>query len=314
MAIGLCVLPMAAMPPACTGPAHRESSSGDSTPAAKAPQAAGPFTPPGLHNVFALSPGVYSGSVPEGDAGFRSLASLGVQTIISVDGARPDVDGALAHGLNYVHIPVQYSGIREDAAIQLAAAVRDLPGPVYIHCHHGKHRGPAAACLALVELGAISPARGVELLEAAGTSHNYPGLYEAVGNGTIIDDAVLGGLAVQLPSTAPVPGFVAAMSGIETAFTNLISIEQAGWRAPSEHPDLAPASEAGMLYDLFGAAQADSQDSPEDDDFARWLVQSIDLSARLEGAIADGDARSAGELMTSLSNTCTQCHAHYRNQ
>src|SRR6516164_7654896 len=48
----------------------------------------------GLHNVFRISAGLYSGSVPEGDAGFDSLHRLGIRTVISVDGARPDVDRA----------------------------------------------------------------------------------------------------------------------------------------------------------------------------------------------------------------------------
>src|SRR5262245_9819582 len=38
---------------------------------------------PGLHNVIEASAGLLSGSEPEGDIGFESLAGLGVKTIIS---------------------------------------------------------------------------------------------------------------------------------------------------------------------------------------------------------------------------------------
>ncbi|GAB4385023.1 MAG: hypothetical protein Kow0022_09420 [Phycisphaerales bacterium] len=268
---------------------------------------------PGLQNVRALSPGVYCGSVPEGEAGFQSLQLLDVRSVISVDGARPDVGAARARGLSYAHIPIRYSGISDEAAVQLAAAVRDLPGPVYIHCHHGRHRGPAAACLALVELGVISPQRGVELLEAAGTSHDYPGLYAAVAQAGRIDDAALRGVAAELPAAAPVPGFVAAMSGIEVTFGHLRAVERAGWGPPEDHPDLVPAAEAGMLHDLFRAAQADTQVPSAQDDFARWLAQSIERSARLEEAIAAGDARQASAELATLSNLCTQCHVRYRD-
>ena len=46
---------------------------------------------PGLHNVVAYHDGYYSGSVPEGAEGFDALAGMGIKTIISVDGAEPDV-------------------------------------------------------------------------------------------------------------------------------------------------------------------------------------------------------------------------------
>src|SRR5262245_41464410 len=49
---------------------------------------------PGLHNVCRVSGKLISGGVPEDDEGFASLHKLGVKTIISVDGARPDVERA----------------------------------------------------------------------------------------------------------------------------------------------------------------------------------------------------------------------------
>ena len=53
-------------------------------PPASAPATADPAARdlPGLHNVVAFHDGFWSGSVPEGDAGFASLKALGVRTII----------------------------------------------------------------------------------------------------------------------------------------------------------------------------------------------------------------------------------------
>src|SRR5205814_1359060 len=85
---------------------------------------------PGLHNVFRVTGRLYSGSSPEDDAGFRSLQRLGIRTVITVDGARPDVERARRFGLRYVHLPIGYDGVPEARAYQLARAVRDLPGPV----------------------------------------------------------------------------------------------------------------------------------------------------------------------------------------
>ncbi len=39
-----------------------------------------------------------------------------------------------------------------------AKAVRDLPGKIYIHCHHGKHRSAAAAATACVTEDTLDPA------------------------------------------------------------------------------------------------------------------------------------------------------------
>src|SRR5262249_40037994 len=47
---------------------------------------------PGLATVQRVTDRLYSGGVPEGDKGFESLQRLGICTVISVDGARPDVE------------------------------------------------------------------------------------------------------------------------------------------------------------------------------------------------------------------------------
>src|SRR5205823_5218238 len=118
---------------------------------------------------------------PEGAAGFRSLRELGVKTVISVDGMTPEVELARREGLRYVHLPIGYDGVPREQALRIARAVRDLPGPVYLHCHHGKHRGPAAAAAAALCLdGAMTPEQAVAFLRQAGTDPHYAGLYETV--------------------------------------------------------------------------------------------------------------------------------------
>ena len=93
-----------------------------------------------LHNVFRLEARVYSGSSPYSEAAFRELAKLGVRTIISVDGAMPAVELA-----RYVHLPIGYDAVPPSRAAELVKAAQGSDGPLYVHCHHGKHRGPAAA-------------------------------------------------------------------------------------------------------------------------------------------------------------------------
>ena len=45
----------------------------------------------GVHNAFRVSEKIYSGSQPESDAAFAALKNLGVKTIVSVDGGKPEV-------------------------------------------------------------------------------------------------------------------------------------------------------------------------------------------------------------------------------
>src|SRR5438105_2772908 len=55
----------------------------------------------GVPNLIRLDDRIYQGGMPQGDAGFASLEKLGVKTVISVDGARPDLEDAHKHGMRY---------------------------------------------------------------------------------------------------------------------------------------------------------------------------------------------------------------------
>jgi protein tyrosine phosphatase (PTP) superfamily phosphohydrolase (DUF442 family) len=98
----------------------------------------------GIHNAFRVTDKVYSGSQPEGDEAFVALAKLGVKTIISVDGSKPDVEAAHKHGLRYIHLPFGYDGVPTNRIVELAKAAETLSGPIFVHCHHGLPRGPTA--------------------------------------------------------------------------------------------------------------------------------------------------------------------------
>src|SRR5690606_17968735 len=120
---------------------------------------------PHLHNLLQVSETIYTGGEPKDDAAFAALAKLGVKTVVSVDGAEPNVKAARAHGLRYVHIPIGYDGVSEEAGKSLARLVRDAQGPFYIHCHHGTHRGPAAAAVACVAAGQGTGKDALAILE-----------------------------------------------------------------------------------------------------------------------------------------------------
>ena len=73
-----------------------------------------------LENGHIVTSKVISGAQPEGEESFKALQALGVKTIISVDGAKPDVEGAKKYGMRYVHIPITYATVTPQQANAIA--------------------------------------------------------------------------------------------------------------------------------------------------------------------------------------------------
>lgn len=196
-----------------------------------------------------------NGPAPETDADFANLQQRGIRTIISVDGALPDVERAKAHGIRYVHLPIGYDRMADDEATALAKAVRDMPRPIYIHCYHGKHRSPTAAAVALIELGEMSNKDGIAWLERAGTSHDYVGLWGSVANAAPLPADKLDAAPADFAEQAQVSDFVSQMVNIDRTFERLEHLQANGWQPPPEQPDLEPVHEARILSEhisVFG--------------------------------------------------------------
>lgn len=268
---------------------------------------------PGLHNVLLFSDGVISGSQPHGEAGFDSLEAMGIKTVVSVDGARPDLEAAGARGMRYVHVPIQYSGMEEKDKLAMAAALKDLPRPIYVHCHHGKHRGPSAAAVGLVQIGEIDNERADRLLHEAGLSVKYPGLWQCVGTAGVVDAAWLPDASV-LPEYEEVTGMVAAMAVADRAWDNLELIREAGWKPPVDHPDLVPAAEAAMLREAFRGLDGHEDATGYAQDFQEWLRASVEGSRELESALVGDRLDDAQRWSVVLEDSCTACHRAYRNE
>jgi protein tyrosine phosphatase (PTP) superfamily phosphohydrolase (DUF442 family) len=268
---------------------------------------------PGLHNVFYLSERLYGGSVPEGDAGFRSLQRLGIRTILSVDGARPDVKRAKRFGMRYAHIPFGYDACPEPTANRIVRAVRDLPGPVYLHCHHGKHRSPTAAAFARIALDGIGNEEAVREMERAGTGKNYLGLYGGVRAYRPPAPEELDRVAPDFPEVAPTPPLMEAMVRIDQRYEGLLRCRQAGWKPPPDHPDLKPAHEALQLCELFTEIGRTPAARARPADFRAWLRASEQDALALERALRAKEHARASPLFDRVGATCGACHAKYRN-
>ena len=270
---------------------------------------------PSIHNLYAVAPGVFSGSGPEGAAAFDSLRALGVKTVISVDGARPELELAHERGMRYVHIPIGYDGMKPEQEIALAKALRDLPGPVYVHCHHGKHRGPTAAAVGLVGLGLLSNAQAEAFMHAAGTSASYPGLWACAAEAEVRSEAELNMFAGGLPEVQIVSGMVDSMVEIDKAWEGIKLVRAAGWATPADHPDLVPASLAGMLADHFRVLLEDPSMRLESEELLDEMRVAANLASMLEASLVDPTAAVASREAAYLAveASCTDCHEGWRN-
>jgi protein tyrosine phosphatase (PTP) superfamily phosphohydrolase (DUF442 family) len=304
---------------ACAGSKHSAANSVSGPPehAITAQPAALGDTLPGLHNVFLLDRQVYSGSGPESPGAFESLAGMGVKTIISVDGARPELELARERGLRYIHIPIGYDGMASGQAEAIAKAVHEASadGPVFVHCHHGKHRGPAAAAVAMVELGRMTNDQAASFMAAAGTSESYPGLWACASAAAPIESATLDAMPIDLPEYQPVSGLIDGMVAIDKAWEHMKLVREAQWRSPADHPDIAPAAEAGILADHFRVLVDDPDSRVEGAEFVAAMRLAAERASALETAIASSapDPAGAEAAYKAVGVSCTDCHKAWRN-
>ncbi len=272
-----------------------------------------------LPNAIRLHEKVISGGQPDGEPAFEELAALGVKTVISVDGATPEVDLAKKHGLRYVHLPHGYDGIPEERAQQLAKAVRDLPGPIYIHCHHGKHRSPAAATVACVSAGMMQPSEALAVLKTAGTSENYRGLYQSAENARRLDDALLDALVVEFQETEKIPLMAESMVAVEHTFDHLKTIAAAGWKPTAKHPDIDPPHEVLLLREHFTELLRTDEVQQQPERFRQLLTESETAATELEAVLRaatdamPADLKVLAEKFDVISKNCTACHREFRD-
>lgn len=274
-----------------------------------------------LPNPVQIHSRVISGGLPQGEAAFQELSELGVKTIISVDGAKPDVTTARKFGLRYIHLPHGYNGIPEKRVKELAKAVRDLEGTIYIHCHHGKHRSPAAASVACVTAGLLPASAALLALELAGTSHNYRGLYRSAEQARRITARELDELEVGFREVVDVPPMAEAMVVLEHTHDHLKLIQQAGWETPAEHPDLDPAHEALLLREHFTELLRTDEVKQQTRDFRKLLERSEADARQLHAELRQWQQRSDRATPPSIlsrfegriAENCRDCHQAFRD-
>ncbi|MFA6046953.1 MAG: hypothetical protein WC718_18365 [Phycisphaerales bacterium] len=274
-----------------------------------------PVNYPGIVNVVAYGPHLYSGSAPEGATGFHTLQSLGFRTVISVDGQLPDVAAARQFGLRYVHLPIGYNGMDEKRTLEIARAVRDLPGPIYIHCHHGKHRSAAAAGAAAVTLGASTPDAALARMHVSGTAPNYTGLFACVRLARAVGEAELAAAPNDFPSQWRTASTVQRMVEIDETFDRLKAIQAAGWKTPPDHPDIVPVSEAAQLADHFRTLDDLAGFRAKPAAFQEHLETAARETQQLEADLGTPgvDAAALTARLKIIGANCVSCHHDFRD-
>jgi len=264
----------------------------------------------GLHNLIQVSDQLYSGSEPEGDEGFSSLAKLGIKTIISVDGLRPNLESATKHSLRYVHIPIGYDGIPDTAAAALRRAAAECVGPIYVHCHHGKHRGPAATAVVCMAAQHVTTTDAERILNLAGTGKEYAGLWRDVGRYPALS---FDGQPPELVEVAKVDSLASLMANLDRHWDQLKLCREASWTSPASHPDLVPLNEAVLVREFLQEGHRMVAADAYDPQFHTTFTTAESIALELENNLKLPDSAAATTAMSKLETSCKQCHTSYRN-
>ncbi|TWT54050.1 hypothetical protein Pla22_16850 [Rubripirellula amarantea] len=298
---------------------HGMRTSGDATPVDPAPIDANT-----LEHLIQIHPRVICGEGPTSTDQYAELADLGVQTIISVDATVPPVEIARRNGIRYIHLPIGYDKIDQDEVESLAKAVHQTDGVIYIHCHHGKHRGPAAASAACIASGLITTAQGQSVLQQAGTGIGYKGLHKAVAEAKRILPEDLDAMQKTFVEIAEVNSLASMMSEVGELADRLKSAESAGWKDDREEL----AHDALLIREHFREFARRKSDDDEtnrllaDTRFRRWIEQSEQAATELQDQLSIERSLSPQPVESThhLSNTtfrllelCKSCHEIYRD-
>ncbi|GJM22755.1 MAG: hypothetical protein DHS20C15_26700 [Planctomycetota bacterium] len=272
----------------------------------------------GLHNLYQLSDNILSGAEPDNEIALRLLSERGIKTILSVDGKAPDAETAAKYGMTYVHVPIQYRGLSTEETLQITKTFREQEGPFYVHCFHGKHRGPAAAALGRVALDGVPREQAIaEMRQWCGTSPKYEGLYATISQGVIPSATDTEGYEFDFPSALPLDGFAGYMVEISRPYDRIKEMAKRKWQVNPDHPDLDPVNEAAVLALLLERAPELEELADYDDQFRTWMAESVPQSKTLHESLVTaretGDWTAAEAALDQLSANCNACHKAHRN-
>jgi protein tyrosine phosphatase (PTP) superfamily phosphohydrolase (DUF442 family) len=272
-----------------------------------------------LENVFALSDRIYSGSSPMNAEAFVELKELGIETIISVDGARPEIETARKFGLRYIHLPIGYNGTSRSNQVRLIKAAQTASGPIYIHCHHGKHRGPAAAAWVCQTLAGWNHDQAVSWLKRAGTSPDYPRLFEAAATFKKPSQSEIELASSQFPEETERSTLVETMVAIDSTWENLLATKKACFKTAPGQTEVDVSGEAIQLLESYRELARTEEARDKGPDFKRHLESAIKgaeelyRKVKLNSVSGSFDDRQMNDAFEVAAKACSACHKSFRN-
>jgi protein tyrosine phosphatase (PTP) superfamily phosphohydrolase (DUF442 family) len=273
-----------------------------------------------LERVFRLTDDLYSGAAPEGVDGFAALASMGVRTILSVDGARPQVELARQFGLTYIQIPIGYGGISRETSLRLVKAAVVAEGPLYVHCHHGRHRGPAAAAVMCRGTADWSADQAIRWLEKAETGRQYQGLYQSVRSFEPPSKEDLSEIPNRFPEIDAVSDLVSSMVEIDQHWEHLVRAKKSDHAGDADRVGRNLAEEALLIQEGFRELQRLAEVEERGGEFIELLRGAEKNAERLHSSLlAWGEAPTENRFMAvesarrGVSQQCAQCHHKFRD-
>jgi hypothetical protein len=204
--------------------------------------------------------------------------------------------------------------VPKSRAAELVKAALGADGPLYVHCHHGKHRGPAAVATICRARNGWSAERADEFLKQAGTAAEYAGLFRDVREFRPPTTEELARLPAKFPEVAETPDLVDAMVTIDEHFDTLKAAQKAGWREVADHPDLTPAQAATLLWEQFREMARTSDTAQRNDDYRKQLAESEQAADALRKSL--GESKTVSERNAAfqrVTKNCTACHKAHRN-
>ena len=189
-----------------------------------------------------------------------------------------------------------------------------------MHCHHGKHRGPAAAAVCGLATEGWTEEQALAWMEQAGTSPDYRGLYASAREFVPPSAEELERAGTELPERAKVPALVEMMVQVDERWDHLKAVQKAGFKAPPDQPDIDPPHEALQLAEQFRELVRLPETKERGEAFlaaagaAERDATSLESALRAFGKGPTREARKGVEAaFLAAGKSCTTCHAEYRD-
>lgn len=265
---------------------------------------------PGIENLIQVTESIYSGGEPT-SAGLEHLQALGVKILVSVDGLSPDRETAEKLGMRYVHIPMGYDGIDTVQLQDFITLMTQQQNKIFFHCHHGKHRGPAAVAACLLIAKKVSKEQAIQFMRGAGTAKEYGGLYRSIHELDI--SAYQPQEFSQLLKKSHAKSMAQWMAELDRAW-EIVQEQQKTAEAEIDTDQLTIIAEA--FRESARAVDKDKEiygDSSATEKLIRWLSECEKETRHIQGQVQTKAHQKARALVEALAKRCADCHTKYRN-